>query len=173
MWNEMGFALRARGEGDLEACVAALAAVHAADQYPFLWPTDPAAWLTPDHLLAAWVVVDGGRAVGHVALCAMPDEVKARWPLPDGTESKPLAEVCRLFVAPEGRGRGLGARLLATATAAARARGYRPALRVTDYNRAAIALYERAGWRRVASETKPWEVPDPAMTVLHSYVAPD
>ena len=170
--SEARFSLRARGEGDLAACVAALAVVHAAGQYPIRWPNDPAAWLTPDHMLAAWVVADAGHALGHVALCAVPRAAMARWLAMGPPADQPLAEVCRLFVAPVARGRGLGAQLLAAATAEARARGFHPALRVVEHDRAAIALYERAGWRRIASDVKPWAVSDPAMALLHTYLAP-
>ena len=163
--------VRQRQPNDLAACVVALAAVHAADGYPARWPDDPAAWLTPAGLLAAWVAADGDHLLGHVALCAVTDA--ARWPAPAGLPHVPFAEVCRLFVAPGARGRGRGARLLETATDAARAHGRLPALKVVAHDRAAIALYERAGWRRVASVAMPWEVADPDMALLHTYLAPE
>ncbi len=58
-------------------------------------------------------------------------------------------EVKSLFVAEAARGRGLGARLLAHVEAEARARKL-PLLRLETGNRlhAALALYEKAGFRR-------------------------
>src|SRR5262249_11272672 len=90
------------------------------------------------------------------------------WSRAVGEPSERLAAVTRLFVEPESRGLGLGWRLLETVCREAALRGLRPALDVVETNRAAIALYERSGWTRVASE--PWDVA-PQLT-LHYYVAP-
>ncbi len=162
--------IRARRDDEIDACVALLADVHAADGYPLHWPADASRWLTPDSLLAAWVAEDEQTVLGHVALCgAVGDAAAPLWALPP----ERLAVVAKLFVASRARGRGLGAALLATARAAARSRGLRPALEVLDHDRGALALYERTGWRRVASAPAPWASADGGQAWLHYYLAPD
>ena len=60
-----------RDAGDVPTLVTALRAVHERDGYPVRWKADPAAWLTPDGLQAAWVVEQAGHPVGHAALAAV------------------------------------------------------------------------------------------------------
>ncbi|MBP1474912.1 GNAT family N-acetyltransferase [Frateuria sp. MAH-13] len=61
-----------------------------------------------------------------------------------------LARLYSIATAPAARGRGLGGTLLAAAEDAARARGCRGMrLEVRMDNTAAMALYERAGYRRI------------------------
>ncbi|MFE6743498.1 GNAT family N-acetyltransferase [Streptomyces tubercidicus] len=128
--------IRRRHNGDLDACVAVLAEVHTHSGYPHHWPDDPARWLTPDGLTAAWVAETDGRIAGHAALCG--------------------PEVSRLYVAPAARGAGLGARLLRAVETEAAARGLRPVLEVKTTDASAIALYERLGWRRRGTERQDW-----------------
>jgi len=62
-----------------------------------------------------------------------------------------VARLYSLASAPVARGRGVGARLLAALEQAARVRGYTcMRLEVRTDNAAAIALYERHGYRRFA-----------------------
>lgn len=166
--------LRTRRPSDIAACVALLADVHAASGYPMLWPANPAKWLTSDNLLEAWVAEDEQAALGHVALRGAEDQISApAWSAATDLPPCQLADVAKLFVAPSARGRGIGAALLAQACDEARLRGLTPVLEVLDHDRAAIALYERAGWRRVASEVVPWAQDGDAPMLLHAYVAPD
>lgn len=142
--------IRRRHDTDLDACAAVLAAVHTHSGYPHRWPDDPVSWLTPDALSAAWVAEADGTVAGHAALCGR--------------------EISRLYVAPAARGAGLGRRLLRTAEAAATARGLRPVLEVKTTDTAAIALYERLGWLRGATERQEW---GPGEVVwVHRYAAP-
>jgi GNAT superfamily N-acetyltransferase len=156
-------ALRRRRAGDLDACVALLAAVHGADGYPARWPDDPARWLTPGELLSAWVATRADEVVGHVCLCRAEDGASAAiWSASAGRPVDRLGVVSRLFVASAARRQGLGRRLLDAACAAARRQGRHPVLEVLEGDRAAAALYERLGWRRLGP-------PDEA---LRRYVAP-
>ncbi|MEU4570860.1 GNAT family N-acetyltransferase [Nonomuraea sp. NPDC023979] len=143
--------IRPRTPADLDACVEALAQVQAADRYPVDWPADPGAWLTPAGLTSAWIAVDVDGAVhGHVGLGAD-------------------AEITRLFVTPAARGQGLAARLLDTVRAAVRA----PLkLEVSAEGQAAIAFYERTGWRRVATTRADWLDSTGEPAVVHHYVTP-
>ncbi|MFJ4715881.1 GNAT family N-acetyltransferase [Streptomyces sp. NPDC088785] len=161
---------RARGAGDLGACVAALRAVHLADGYPTVWPADPAGWLALGGAGdRAWVVERDGRIAGHVALvrAAAGDVAPALLRRDPG----PVAVVSRLFVAPGERGRGLGTLLLARAADAARAQCSRAVLDVVTTDTAAIALYERAGWTFLGTGRQHW-APGVRVTV-RGYAAPD
>jgi ribosomal protein S18 acetylase RimI-like enzyme len=146
--------------------------VHEADGYPMLWPADPARWLTPSRLLDAWVAerADAGGLAGHVALCSADGDAAAPvWSAATGLEPGRLGAVTRLFVSPEDRGSGVGRRLVDAACAGARLRALHPVLEVLDSGRAAMALYERLGWRRVASGEHTWSG---ATVLAHRYVAP-
>ncbi|MBP0460990.1 hypothetical protein [Streptomyces montanisoli] len=91
-----------RTADDLDACVRVLAGVHARDAYPLNWPGDPAGWLDPPALDAAWVARDpaSGEVVGHVALCraTRDDLAAALWCEAEGAEPTATAVVSRLFV---------------------------------------------------------------------------
>lgn len=166
--------VRLRQQDDMVACVRALADVHAADGYPTRWPADPLVWLTPENLLAAWVVEDAGMLLGHIALCGAEGDTGAPvWSAASGLPAERIAEVARLFVAPGARGQRLGAMLLEAACAEAHRRDLRPALKVLEHDQAAIALYERMGWRRVATVRMPWEVASDAEALLHYYIGPE
>lgn len=168
--------MRPRRQSDIAACIEVLAAVHAADGYPLRWPADPLGWLTQDNLLAAWVAEDAHTVVGHVALCtAAGDAAAPLWSAAAGFQPEHLAVISRLFVAPDARGHGLGAALLAEASAEARRRDLLPVLEVLDQDRGAVALYERVGWRHVASVPAPWALADDgngAEAALRYYIAP-
>jgi len=171
-----GTIVRCRRHGDMDECVAMLAEVHTVDGYPTRWPADPQGWLTPENLFGAWVAKGDDGLLGHVALCAAAgDEAAPVWAAASGVPADRIAAVSRLFVSPRARGRGLGAVLLAAACAAASARGLSPALDVVvvghDRN-AAMALYERAGWRRVASAPAPWALANGEHPLMHYYLAP-
>ncbi|MFI7230943.1 GNAT family N-acetyltransferase [Nonomuraea angiospora] len=142
--------IRDRTPDDLDACTKALAEVQAGDRYPVDWPRDPARWLTPDGMVRAWIAVEGEAVLGHVALTRD-------------------MEVTRLFVTPAARGRGLAARLLGTVRAAVET----PLkLEVSSEGTAAIAFYERSGWRRVGSSRAPWLNAAGEPALVYHYVSP-
>ena len=64
--------------------------------------------------------------------------------------------VARLFVAPWGRRRGIGRQLLQALVDRAVEQGMTVGLDVVDRDAAAIAMYEQAGWRRVATIPADW-----------------
>ncbi|MBB5117065.1 acyltransferase [Streptomyces eurocidicus] len=171
MTTESPFRVRPRSAADLGGCAAALAQVHARDAYPLDWPADPAAWLTPSSLLAAWVAERDGEVAGHVALCraGAGDTAPAVWGARRGPGADAAVVVGRLFVAPAARGHGAGALLLAAATHEARRRALHPVLDVVASDTAATALYERAGWTRLTTAEQRWG-PDRTVTV-HCYAA--
>ncbi|MEU4514906.1 GNAT family N-acetyltransferase [Nonomuraea wenchangensis] len=143
--------IRPRTPEDLEACVKALAEVRSVDRYPVDWPDDPGGWLTPRGLERAWVAAADMAVLGHVGLTAG-------------------LEVTRLFVVPAARGRGLAGLLLDTVRAAA---GGRPVtLEVSSEGKAAIAHYERSGWRRTGSSRATWLNAAGEPALLHHYVSP-
>lgn len=85
-----------------------------------------------------WIAVRGGRRLGAVFL------VK---------QSPRVAKLRLLIVEPEARGLGLGMRLVRACVNFARAAGYRKLVLWTQSElRAARAIYEKLGFRRVRSE---------------------
>ncbi|MCX2181205.1 GNAT family N-acetyltransferase [Streptomyces sp. SKN60] len=165
--------VRPRSAADLPACVRILAEVHDRDGYPVNWPARPADWLAAGDGTAmgigAWVAELDGRVAGHVALSRpADDDLAARiWRERNGSEP---AVVGRLFVSPAARGHRIGAGLLRHVTAEARRLGRHPVLDVVASDTAAIALYERAGWRLLTTTTQRWS-PERTVTI-HCYAAP-
>lgn len=124
------YSIRAARPSDLEALVALEEGVFAYDrvsrrQYR-------------RHLTSASVLLRVAVEHGHLVGCGMVF-------LRTGTR---VARLYSLAAAPVARGRGVAARLLATLERAARGRGCtRMRLEVRTDNAAAIALYERQGYR--------------------------
>lgn len=145
--------VRRRAGADVEECVEVLARVHRRDGYPVNWPERPAAWLSQDGLLGAWVAVRGGRVVGHVSLsrAGEDDAAAALWSERHGTDRNRTAVLGRLFVDPGDRGRGPGALLVGRAVAEVRALGRHPVPDVVTSDTAAAALDGRLGRERLAT----------------------
>ena len=155
-------AVRPRAADDLPACVAVLRATHEVNGYPAIWPHDPSRWLTSANTdAAAWVATVDGAIRGHIA--AIAEDFT-------GTHEPPALSIVRLFVHPAIRGGGVGAALVGEALDYARANGRRPALEVADSGVAAIRLYERLGWRRVAAREADWTEPDGHRPTVYDYV---
>ncbi|MGW5381973.1 N-acetyltransferase family protein [Nocardia sp. NPDC003963] len=124
--------------------------------------------MTPSKLVEAFVAEIDGAVVGQIGLgdSAIPAAVRRILP------NTPLISVIRLYVAPSSRGFGVGLRLLDFAAMKADALKRKAVLNVETGSAAAIALYERAGWRRVHSEPGGWTTADGRASVLHHYVSP-
>ncbi|WP_309232109.1 GNAT family N-acetyltransferase [Micromonospora tarensis] len=140
-----------------------LAEVHRLDGYPMNWPVDPHRWLCDPRPARAWVAVDADRTiVGHIAVhrAAAPAE---------GQFARPTAEVARLFVSPAARGMALGGALLARARRWANERATDLVLEVAVGDTAAVALYERTGWRCTGTRTAPWTAPDGGSVSLRHF----
>ncbi|WP_316521947.1 GNAT family N-acetyltransferase [Kitasatospora brasiliensis] len=167
-----GVAVRPRRADDLADCVRVLGDVHTADGYPAEWPDRPAAWLTPDGLLAAWVAEADGRLAGHVGLArsAPGDLAPTLWSHRTGGPPELTTVIGRLYVAPAARGRLVGARLLAYAVAHARALGLHPVLDVLATDTAALALYRRLGWTLLGSDDQRWA--SGRTVTVHCFAAP-
>lgn len=163
--------VRLRRPEDLPGCGRVLAAVHAVDGYPSCWPADASAWLSPPGLAAAWVVEHEGLIAGHVGMVLEVDD-----PVMTALTGAPphrLASVTRLFVAPVARGRKLGASLLNTVAGHAAEQGLQLMLDVVDDGGAAIALYDRLGWRMVDRRMADWTTPEGRRLPVLVYLAPD
>jgi GNAT superfamily N-acetyltransferase len=172
-WESVPPHVRQRADSDLEACVRVLAQVHRQDGYPVNWPDRPGRWLSPPSLLSAWVVEMDGEIAGHIGLSRSGegDVAPSLWSDRAGVGTDRTAVVSRLFVAPAARGHGIGALLMARAARAARDLGLHPVLDVVASDTAAAALYERLGWRLLATVEQQWS---PGQTVsLRCYAAVD
>lgn len=146
------FTLRPRADGDLSSCVSLLRAVHDADGYPVHLPEDPASFLTVPDSLGAWVALGDGEVIGHVLLRpAMNAKAMAVACGATGLPEERLAVVARLFVSPRARRSGVGRALLARSAHEAWVRRRQPVLDVVGDATAAVALYEREGWRKAGS----------------------
>jgi GNAT superfamily N-acetyltransferase len=166
--------IHTRSIKDLSACIDALAAVHASDRYPVDWPSDPGRWLTPLDLVQAWVAVEGSDVIGHVGLSYL-DAATLEPPLAMaiGTQVGIVGSITRLFVTPRGRGHGHAVRLIDVVRREASDLGIPLILNVSDDGHAAIALYEGAGWQRVASARADWLNVAGERALVHYYVSPD
>jgi GNAT superfamily N-acetyltransferase len=135
--------VRRRQAGDVEELARVAAAVRGLDGYP---PRLPDLFTSPE-ALAAWVAVEGGAVVGHIALHpASAAPVMAIAGEATGWPAERLVVVARLLVAPTGRRRGAGTMLLDHAVAEAHARDRWPVLDVGAQFDGAIALYASRGW---------------------------
>jgi GNAT superfamily N-acetyltransferase len=147
------FVLRERTDADLDACVRLVAEVRGVDGYPpYLPDNDFMRLLTEPPPLVAFVATAGDTVVGHAALLRSTSaEAMALASEALGVEPARLGVVARLFAAVDQRRAGVGRLLLGASTAAARVRGLVPILDVWVELRAAVALYESAGWIRLGT----------------------
>ncbi|WP_406041733.1 GNAT family N-acetyltransferase [Micromonospora sp. NBC_00898] len=157
--------IRDRQLTDLDQCVEALAVVHDVDGYPLNWPVDPHGWLCSPGILQAWIAETASAIVGHVVLQLVAPSITA-----NGSPTPPTAEVSRLFVVPAARRQAVASGLLHHAHQWAADHGFGLTLEVTDDQRsAAIALYERNGWRHTHTTKANWTAPDGKPVSLRHY----
>ncbi len=162
--------IRIRQADDLPACVAVLRRVHDESGYPARWPDDPAGWLSPSALMAAWIAGQDDAVAGHAGLVR---DVQAGCLLmATGRQAHELAGVVRLFIDPAARRLGHARQLLDTAAAHAVSAGLVPVLDVVDGAQAAIALYEQSGWLLMGRERATWSLPSGVRPMLRYYVGP-
>lgn len=162
-----------RYTGHLDRVVEALRLVHESDRYPMAWPDDPAAWLTPEDALGAWIALADGEVVGHVMLVdGGKVEYAAELAETAGVPVTGLAGVSRLFVTPAKRGTGIATRLLERVEDTPTRRGRRLVLDVVDDGGPAVRLYERLGWVRVAAGPASWTSPDGVRPQAAAYLSP-
>ncbi|MDI9895669.1 GNAT family N-acetyltransferase [Rhodococcus sp. IEGM 1381] len=140
--------VRPRNAVYLPRCVEALSEVHESDDYPHRWPPDPAGWLTPENMAAAWVAEHENCIVGHVVIV---DKSGVLW-------------VSRLFVRPGYRGSLVGDSLLRQARI-----GGASMLDVIERSSKAIELYERTGWTLVDTRPADWIMTDGRRPVERIY----
>lgn len=150
------FRVEPRQAEDLPACVDLLHAVHVADAYPVLWPSDPIRWLVGKRELAAGVARDAASSIqGHVALHRVVEgPASDLWTRAAGIGQERLVALSRLIVSPTYRRQRLGEALANAATRYVHELGARPVLDVAQDSVAAIRFYECLGWRRVGE----WEL---------------
>lgn len=139
--------VRARSDADLTACERLIEVVHANDGYPVYLPGDLRSFIAMPNALAAWVALQAGEIVGHVAL-----HPSSSRPVIDlaveatGLPAEQFGVVARLLVSPSARRLGIGRSLLHVAADHATRLGLWPILDVVDRHEAAIELYEKSGW---------------------------
>lgn len=146
--------LRPRADADLEACEQLALRVLESDGYPPAVPNDLGRLVQSPEALAAFVALREGHVVGHV--CVNPLSSPAVMELATRelrADESQLAVVARLLVSGDHRRAGIGQALLRAAAGYARSLERQPILDVATHFHAAIALYERCGWRRIGMVT--------------------
>ena len=165
--------IRERTTADLPAAAAALVEVHRTDGYPVEGVDDPVAWLDGAAVRRAWIAELRGRVVGHVSISEprSDDTAALLWRAgPDGAHDE-VAVLGRLFVVTGARRRAAGERLVRAARDHAREHDLRLVLDVMAKDAAAVALYERLGWRRLGRTDH--DTGRGATTPAWCYVAPE
>jgi GNAT superfamily N-acetyltransferase len=162
--------IRARTESDADPLVGVLAEVHLSDAYPMMATHVSREWLFDPGFEAAWVAAIDGVPIGHIA-------VKRGYggAAIERASGRPATEtlgVTRFFVGKSARGTGAASALLDAVDDFASEMGLALALDVVEFNTAAIALYERRGWKRVGSEVAQWFAPDGPHPTVHLYIGP-
>ena len=141
--------IRAREPGDLPALVALAARVRRVDGYPLYLPDDDyERFLSRPAALAAFVAIQHGAVIGHVAVNSSTSQT-AMHVFDSVCAGREVGVVARLLVDPSARRAGCARALLQTATSAVRVDNRVPVLDVVSSSEAAIALYRAEGWSEV------------------------
>ena len=155
----MEFTIRHRVPGDVPALAGLLERQQPTSRYPFVWPFPGGAesFLVRDGELASWVAeAADGTLLGHVAVTRVDDGIEGRlWAEALGADIDELRCVSVLFTDPAQAGAGVGSALLERATRAAAADGL-PVLDVVASAERPVRLYQRRGWRTIATISAPW-----------------
>jgi GNAT superfamily N-acetyltransferase len=154
--------IRPRDADDVAALVSILEAQQPGSGYPVRWPLPfPVEdFIARPSEVGAWVAVDDGAVVGHVALTDVAVGWEADgWCAGTGLPASALAAVSVLFVDPTVTGRGVGSSLLEAAVAHARSLGRTPVLDVVSESTRAVELYQRHGWQVVGRARPSWLPP--------------
>ncbi len=150
-----GATVRERTADDLDAVVAIAEEIRERDGYPsFLGDSTLRQFVDPEDALGAWVAERDGDVVGNVVLRTRSAPASSKLAAEAlGTEPSELAFVARLLVAPRARRGGLARALLDAALSHGAHLGRAVVLDVVEDDRAAVALYDATGWRRLGQHT--------------------
>jgi GNAT superfamily N-acetyltransferase len=163
--------VRRRQDADAGVLVEALAELHLTDSYPMKARHANREWLYDPAFEASWVAEAEGSVVGHIAVIrgfSGPGVEEA-----SGRAAGETLGITRFFVRPGGRGSGAASALLNVVDDYAAERRAALGLEVVEVNAAAVALYERRGWRLVGSEIAQWFGAEGPHPTVFFYVAPE
>lgn len=119
----------------------------------------------------AWIAADGDRLLGHVAVGHVTDDFGRIFSDRHGLATTRMRSVTTLFTAVDARGRGVGRALMELAEQNILGRGLVPVLDVVPTHATAFAMYERRGWRSVATGRPEW-LPNDAPDVHYMTLDP-
>jgi len=159
--------LRAWGSEDLTASLDLLVTVHEHDNYPLVWPADPARWVSGAGALAVVVAEVDDVLVGQVSLREASGVPCRVWEAGTGLAASRLGVVSRLFVHPAHRRLGVATALLSWAVDEARRRELHAVLDVLARSAGACRLYEALGWQRIGEFI--WPLPDGSREPAYAY----
>lgn len=146
--------VRDRRDSDLPAAAKALEEAYLREDYPVEGVSNAIAWLTPEGMLNAWTALVDDLVVGQATLTTpnASDSIVDAW-VSRGGDREQTVVLRRLFLGDAGLGHGLGRQLTNAARDWARQRGLVVVFDVMSHHERAIRMYERLGWKKIASST--------------------
>jgi GNAT superfamily N-acetyltransferase len=156
--------VRPRETADLPVLADLLGEQQPTSRYPYRWPLPmpPIDFIARPTDAASWVAEQDGQLLGHVAVGTLPPEETEVFAAELG--DRRFLAITALFTGLAARGRGAGAALHDRAVAHLREQGVVPVLDVLPTHAAALAMYERRGWRTIGTMRFPF-LPDEAPSV--------